>query len=385
MRKLQNVICILFSFLNFAIATGQSVLNMIDPYTKEQTTYEQVVSFADGTAISKEKCDGVVYISKDNIFYKRVIPDGKINVKWYGAKGDGNINDVGTDDTESIQKAIDGLSKIYKTESLTGGFVYGGYTLYFPKGIYLISKTFVLTDGVQIIGESVTETVIHARQPKFIFTNIRGLASNGKDVLMSKNIAIKNLTLKQGGIELQNAVNSVVENIRIMNLFGNNTDTGILVKIPVNLLISNVQIFNSSGTGILYSDNAGAGPSTTATFDRLSISHCTTGMSVDGNSGGSHAILTSKIYNSIFEYNDVGLSFTGNIENFALRDSHFEQNKIAAINISGNITATFDNIWGDNVGNIIIDKNITATSKLYLSNVKIPVINKGSFKGIVSE
>jgi hypothetical protein len=52
--------------------------------------------------------------------------DGVFNVKWFGAKADGTMAGIGTDDTVAIQRGIDFLA------SRNGG------TLYFPDGIYII-------------------------------------------------------------------------------------------------------------------------------------------------------------------------------------------------------------------------------------------------------
>lgn len=60
---------------------------------------------------------------------------GKVNVKWFGARGDG-----ATDDTAAIQAAID-------------RFASGRGTIYFPKGIYLSTATIaVVHDRVNLVG-----------------------------------------------------------------------------------------------------------------------------------------------------------------------------------------------------------------------------------------
>jgi len=63
---------------------------------------------------------GLNVIKADNFWTKR---SPRVNVKWFGAKGDGS-----TDDTDAIQAAIDYATTI-------------GATVYFPVGIYIIGKT----------------------------------------------------------------------------------------------------------------------------------------------------------------------------------------------------------------------------------------------------
>jgi hypothetical protein len=70
--------------------------------------------------------------SGGNGCFRRVIVDDHINVKWFGAKGDG---DAGTDDVQAINEAI----KFMNTLTL-GGTVTGG-TLFFPYGRYMVSAS----------------------------------------------------------------------------------------------------------------------------------------------------------------------------------------------------------------------------------------------------
>lgn len=384
MMRLEKLLFIMFSLVSVFVFS-QDVKFFKNKFTGETSEYTSVKTFADGSPMSADKCDGIIYLQQGSTFYKKIFY-GPANVKWFGAKGDGNINDLGTDDTQAVRTAINVLSRIYKAQRMSGGNLYGGFTLYFPAGIYIVNDTFVLPDASAIVGDSYTNTVIHEKNPRFVFTNIRGFASNGVDILMSTDISIKNITLKQGGIELQGASNSEVEGVRIMNLFGNRTDTGILVKLSVNLKLKDIKIFSSTGTGIIFEDTAGTGPSTSTTFDNVWVSHCKTGMLVNGNTDGSHGILTSRVYNSIFEYNETGLSIKGNLENFVMRDIHLEQNKIPA-EIDGTVNAVLENIWSDK--GIFTIKNTSRSTlndkSLYLKNVNMPKNIDSSYKGKVSE
>ena len=87
------------------------------------------------------------------MFYRRIF-DGPIDIKWFGVKGDADINDVGTDDTLAIKKAISVLSNIYKPQKMSGGNIYGCFTLYFPHGIYFINETLLLPEGTNIEEDS---------------------------------------------------------------------------------------------------------------------------------------------------------------------------------------------------------------------------------------
>lgn len=374
----------IFLFAQFLIIiplSGQEFIELVDSNTNENIKFARVNYFSDGSIMNSKNCDGVIYIQQGKNFYKRIFY-GSVNVKWFGAKGDGNINDIGTSDSHAIRRAIEVLTKIYKFQKMSGGNIYGGFTLYFPNGIYIVNETFILPDGINIEGESYVNTIIHTQEPRYIFTNIKGMGHNSIDVLMSTDISIRDITLKQGGIELQGAYNSLIQNVRIMNLFGDDRSaTGISIKLSVNLHIRDVKIFGSTGVGIKFEDNAGTGPSTTTTLENIWVSHCKNGILIDGNIGGNHGILTSRIFNSIFEYNDIGIVIKGSIDNFVIRDVHLEQNK-TAIDIKGNANMIIENIWGDK-GFLKIrnSNNQNKSTKIYLKNVNLPQSIETSFKG----
>jgi hypothetical protein len=69
--------------------------------------------------------------------FKRVLDAGPVNVKWFGATGNGS-----TDDTSAIQAAIDAVEAS------------GRGVVYVPAGEYLISSALTITaDGVKIQGD----------------------------------------------------------------------------------------------------------------------------------------------------------------------------------------------------------------------------------------
>lgn len=74
---------------------GQEKIILTDGLTGQSYTYKKV------TLSSGQQADGVIYVNKNGTIYKRMY-DGKINVKWFGAKGDGI-----TDDSKAIQKAFE--------------------------------------------------------------------------------------------------------------------------------------------------------------------------------------------------------------------------------------------------------------------------------------
>jgi len=76
------------------------------------------------------------------------LPQDVLNVKSYGAAGDG-----ATDDYEALQDAIDAASAA------------GGGALYLPQGRYLVSKALVWASGVSLIGDGERLSILQVTDP----------------------------------------------------------------------------------------------------------------------------------------------------------------------------------------------------------------------------
>lgn len=395
-----------------------STVELNDPFTGEWTCFLETNYIYDGrTLIDDSMCDEIMCMKVNGKYYRRILADDKVNVKWFGAKGDGDINDNGTipnTDNQAFLDAITSLSKVFpihymtpSDELLKKNPVFGGFTLYIPNGKYLLSDSLVLPHFTTLLGESKKGVVIHQivnsehLTPRANVTNITGMAPNGVDVLMSESIVIKNITFSQGGIILQGAHDSIIDDVTVTRLLGDTTDnynnktsTGLSIKLAVNLKISNFKVSGSSGTGIVYEDSAGSGPSTTVTFRNIWLSHCKTGMLINGLLTESHAIQTSWIQNSIFEYNETGVEIKGITQNLSFRDIHFEQNKYYALKASESASFSLENIWADgwtstlqNNNDFLIQYNagLTSNNIVHLKNlfIKSGILIQDDYEGRV--
>lgn len=116
-----------------------ATIELNDQFTNEWTVFEEAVyKYYDNEpnaappVITISDCDGIIYKKINDKYYRRVLTEGKINVEWFGAKGDGKTND-----TENINKAVLFLSKI------------GGGILNFTSNKrYLVSEPIFITDRV---------------------------------------------------------------------------------------------------------------------------------------------------------------------------------------------------------------------------------------------
>ncbi|MFK7692168.1 glycosyl hydrolase family 28-related protein [Paenibacillus sp. HJGM_3] len=92
---------------------------------------------------------GLVVVSASGARFKRLLETPYLNVKWFGAKGDGV-----TDDMAAIQRTLDAAS------------ARGGGTAFLPNGTYIVSPSgstrISLRNNVNILGEG-TSTVIKVK------------------------------------------------------------------------------------------------------------------------------------------------------------------------------------------------------------------------------
>lgn len=143
--------------------------------------------------------------------------DRAVNVKWFGAKGDGV-----TDDTAAIQAAIDAAN------TARGGVVF------FPHGIYKITSSIVInTAKIILIGSG--------------YTVNSDTASRAATVIL-KSGNFDGIVLAVAG--------AGVSNLQVDGDIGNGGD-GIVIK-QGRIFIDNVAVTNQGNDGIRVGDDAGA-------------------------------------------------------------------------------------------------------------------------------
>lgn len=325
---------------------------------------EETSLAADLSPMSDSKVDNIVYFKKNGKYLKRNTDLG-YNVRWFGAVGNGIV-----DDATAIQKALDYIKKNSPLQNMTNGWNYGGGKLYLPAGKYKISKKILVPGNITIEGAGTNYTLIISQVPT-AFSNVTGI-QNGKDYMMSQSINIKNLFINGGGIELIGAYDSTVENIKVFN-----TELGIDVSLAVNLKIRDVQVLNCK-RGIVLRGNLGSGPSTSTYLDNVWVAHCSVvGLSI---SADNYKLVTHSIRNSIFEYNNLGVQITGDVEQILFDNIHLEGNKDKNFRISNNVQGSFKNVWTDSSETVISGSNSKA-SKLYFENYNDQITVDPMFQG----
>lgn len=138
-----------------------------------------------------------------------------INVKEYGAKGDGE-----TDDTEAIRAAID-----------------AGLDIYFPAGRYIVTETIVIPAYRHIHGEGANQTVIEHRGYGYLFDvqtvyNNRAIIERMSLVGHDENKCIKCSRGTAWGASMVlrdfNISNFALEVIRFESAYGSVVENGVI-------------------------------------------------------------------------------------------------------------------------------------------------------------
>lgn len=140
---------------------------------------------------------------------------GAVNVKWFGAKGDGV-----TDDIASIQAALD-----YQKE------------VDFPYAIYATKNTLYTNNGQIITGNG--STLLGVRSSTTDAFNMVNSANYRDSTSENQKVVIKDLVIDAGGASLTDAGSTFLE-----------CATGMFLWYAEGTIISNVEIYNTGTSGI---------------------------------------------------------------------------------------------------------------------------------------
>lgn len=118
---------------------NDAYVGFVDPTTGEYATYILETKWHTGAPMDDTLVDGVIYRKHDGKYYKRVLPDGRANLAWWGVKA-AKWGEPTEDIYDAFHDAIKAIG------------VYG--RLYIPGGYYHSSGTLVLRSfGGTVEGE----------------------------------------------------------------------------------------------------------------------------------------------------------------------------------------------------------------------------------------
>lgn len=265
-----------------------------DSITKAQTVHDEIVEYTNlinsngvitkndfGDITQLKQPEGNTVVDKFN----NELSQRGVNVKWFGAKGDGV-----TDDTLSIQRAID-----------------TGFSVFLPAGKYNVKELKGFASGQIIQGISKAESWGGKNTQNITLLNGIGSADNyviknnvWENGILPTAITVKNLSIegskKTNGILVGNS--STIEGVKIQNCING---------------LSNIRVSN--------------------------VMNC----QINGCTNGVMNATDSKITNNFIYYNEVGINFDNS------NDNSIVNNKIEWNGIGISLTKATFNLISNNI------------------------------------
>lgn len=234
---------------------NNTIYNVYDEETGEEVTYNKVNTWLDGTAMSDIHCDGVIFrklITGSTTEYFKRNYTGPVNVRWFGAKGDGITND-----TPAVQKAIDAFN--------VGGIVDNGVDILFTRGTYLLANL-IVKSGVKLYANQMAKDNYIANVPVTIkpFGNPNYIIDVAAD---ATNWAIENLYIEGDSANQPQLIAGIRTRGVKCYLIGNNINN-----------CAQVAVWNEAG--LIYIEKNGiygwygSAPAFTGTNDFRGALHC---------------------------------------------------------------------------------------------------------------
>lgn len=358
---------------------AEKVISLIDVNTGDLVTYTEVTKWEDGTDLTPAQMDGVLYRNIKGKFYKLNFVDA-INVKYFGAKGDGV-----TSDDASFQRAINTIAEVYKSSNVIGTDIFETVKIFIPAGKYVFDNTVVLKDLTVLEGQDKNAVQIVARNTSILaITNNNGFEEDGTTMINAKQVVLKNLTFNNCRIEMLQSWRSEISHVNVFNITGDLT--AVRISYGVHNRITDLKVKNvPNGRGIVFDDNLGSGPTTSTYFEAIWLSQCNIGMIIDGGDANSatHGILTSTVNNSIFEYCQTGLILKGRTDGLKISNIHFEQN-VWDCYVYEKVSFFADNWWTDTLNGIMFVGSGFSNNHVTLLNVGNSVNFYNDWKGKIT-
>ena len=234
-----NVKKLLFSISIIAVV----IIVLIVQFPQEEGFNEDII-----TSIEPEILN--VTTEPENANVIPLLTNTMVNIKDYGAKGDGV-----SDDTEAIQKAID-----YASEN--------DYIVFIPESekYYLIESTLFLRDNTHISGYGATffmpsqlnpTTLLHSSDSSYISNvTIEGLSLVSVNDREGSGYFINSLVSNVQGIYLKGVINLTINDVLMNNMYdGLKLGESINGNQNQDIIINNLEVYNTRTPLIMSSTN----------------------------------------------------------------------------------------------------------------------------------
>ncbi|GAA3413518.1 right-handed parallel beta-helix repeat-containing protein [Paenibacillus hodogayensis] len=307
---------------------------------------------------------GLTLVSTSGARFKRVHDAGTVNVKWFGAKGDGV-----TDDTQAINNAIGG----------------GSVTAYIPQGVYLINADASgigdFSAGIEAKDHTTIvispQAVLKAKPTsagRYTIINIFGkqnVTVEGGGKMIGERDEHTGTTGEQGyAIGIGGSTHVRIRNLYLANCWG---DGAVVGQDKVKTGSKDVAFFNvrcdnnrRQGVSVTYGEDVLFDG---CTFENTSGTLPQCGMDIEPDTGGNCRRVT--IVNCLFQNNaNYGLSLNGRVgtvENIVVDSNRFVG------------TGAFNSVW--NVNNVTFKNNVVDVLYTYQGAVYMSIIKNHLVEG----
>lgn len=295
--------CIFFFFFFLSqITVNAQYVSVLSNSTNENVTYHLVRHWEDGSVMNESKVDGVIYIKKNNTYYKRSY-DTNIYSSWFGT-----IPNDKLDDSNALQAAINYAIKTSQNLIIPSGNYYVDKTIIIPQHFHYSMKnvkidfsnaTLILRKDITLFQSDNWDTKIDTKMSNgIVLGNFEILSENGN----TNSYALKIQDYHQG---------SKIENVSAFNVKNllHSRNNFYLELYDVN---SN---FNGrAGKRFLFEGYHGLNK-----FTKLSATNSDVCYSFEGG------MIAAIDMNSIsIEGCGVGINFSSEVYNLHLQSSYFE-------------------------------------------------------------
>lgn len=228
------------------------------------------------------------------------LPEGWVNVKNFGAKGDGI-----TDDTEAILQAINNAHNTKKA-------------LYFPPGIYILSDSINIPDGIAIFGAGAPAIYGITFPSSHSFSVIKQTASNKPAFVLGSYSSIQNIGFYYAGDGPVNGIIQFKDKGQNRTSFANK-----LINISIagkRIATSSDDIWNGNAVVGIKFVNENNGVLYFNTLENIHIGFCDVGIwtckETNANIFSNISIITA--YRYIIIDGETGVSIENTFSNLAL-------------------------------------------------------------------
>ncbi|UWX62333.1 glycoside hydrolase family 55 protein [Chryseobacterium oranimense] len=286
------------------------IVTLMDSFTNEIVNYIKVTNWLDGTAISTDEAtflDGTIFRKKaTDVYYAREVIFNKtaLNIKWFGAKGDGI-----TDDTNAFNKASDFVFEQRKRNVSIS-------SIYIPNGRFKITETFYIPLRGSLKGESSLNSIIVGDIDGPLLRILQSKTNPDEVYEQYGKTTIKDLSL--GGKDFDDAPDAFIAK---PDGFKPNK-VGILITKMLRIELDNLFIKGFEGYGILYDAGLNSDGTITGTYYQT-----LRGCYFTCNAIGLEARTCTTILldNCEFRKNSRGIHFKDSFSNW-IRNCIFEEN-----------------------------------------------------------